>query len=203
MSKLILDVSNVNPIDASSLYASGSVALICKATEGTSFKDATLSEHRSVAAKARVPFGSYLFLHPDSKGSEAGFYLEYAKPKKGDLQPIVDAEALNLGSASLARRSFTCLHALELKGYKPILYASSSVWKDMITVEPRLLRYRVWEAQYPGKFTRWLPWLAKLRVRLLHGVSVVLWQWTDDMKVNGKGYDASLLLTSLDNLLIK
>ena len=202
MSKLVIDVSNVNTISASRLRSSGAVALICKATEGTSFKDLTLSAHREEAAAARVPFGSYVFLHPDSTGSEAAYYLDYAKPKPGDLQPIVDAEVTGLGAAALAKRALSCLHALELKGYKPLLYASSGIWQELILVEPRLKRYRVWEAQYPGRFTRWFPRLSKLRIRLQHGVSVVLWQWTDELDVAGRHYDASVLLTSLDKIRI-
>src|SRR4029077_5909413 len=90
--EIVLDVSNNNTIDEQLFRRSGAVALIAKATEGDNFKDATLSAHRTVAKAAGVPFGSYLFLHPKSTGDEAAFYLEYAKPKRGDIQPIIDCE---------------------------------------------------------------------------------------------------------------
>jgi len=48
--KLVLDVSNVNPINVTQFKQSGAVALIAKATEGASFQDKTLAHHRSVDA---------------------------------------------------------------------------------------------------------------------------------------------------------
>lgn len=200
--KLVLDVSNVNPINLATFRASGSVALIAKATEGTSFQDRTLGEHRTVASMARKPFGSYLFLHPNSSGSEAAFYLRYARPRSGDIQPIIDAEVTNLGIADLAKRTQSCARALEADGYRPLLYASASIWQEMIVAEPTLKRLRVWEADYPGRFARWFPRLATLRIKLRHGVSVALWQWTDAYSVNGHRYDASALLTDIENIRI-
>jgi GH25 family lysozyme M1 (1,4-beta-N-acetylmuramidase) len=200
--KLVLDGSNVNPISASTFKASGSVALIAKATEGTSFQDKTLGAHRVVARDAGKPFGSYLFLHPNSSGSEAAFYLKYARPRRGDIQPIIDAEVTNLGTAELARRTQSCARALESDGYKPLLYASAGIWTSLVAAEPSLKRLRVWEAQYPGRFTRWFPRIARLRIRLGTGVSVVLWQWTDSYAVGGRRYDASALLTDVGNLQI-
>lgn len=200
--KLVLDTNDFHPARADDVRASGSVALINKATEGTSYQAKSLSPARLVARAVGIPFGSYLFLHPDSTGSEAAFYLDFAKPKRGDLQPIIDAEVTNQGTFSLAARVQRCALALEAKGYAPILYASSSVWTELLVGEPKLKRLRVWEAQYPGRFTRWFPKLATLRIRLRHGVSVVLWQWTDSYAVGGRRYDASALLTDVKNLLI-
>jgi GH25 family lysozyme M1 (1,4-beta-N-acetylmuramidase) len=200
--QLVLDVSNQNPIDSVTFKASGSVALIAKATEGGSYQDKTLTQHRAVANVNHKPFGSYLFLHPDSPDSEAAFYLKYARPRSGNIQPIIDAEVTNLTTAKLAARTQRCALALEAAGYAPILYASSSIWLELIKVEPKLKRLKVWEAQYPGRFSRWLPRLANLRIRLQHGVTVVLWQWTDAYAINGRRYDASVLLTDVKSLLI-
>lgn len=200
--KLVLDVSNNAPITLTSFEASKAVALIAKATEGSSFQDKTLSAHRDVAKVTKKPFGSYLFLHPDSRGSEADFYLKFARPRRGDIQPIIDSEVTTLGASDLARRTQACARALEAKGYSPILYASAGIWTSLVAAEPTLRRLRVWEAQYPGKFTRWLPRLARLRIRLRHGVSVVMWQWTDSYAVGGRRYDASALLVDIKGLLI-
>jgi lysozyme len=200
--KLVLDVSNNAPIDLSTFNASGAVALIAKATEGSSFSDDTLNAHRTVARRANKPFGSYVFLRPTSKGSEAAFYLEHAKPATGDLQPIIDAEDTKLGIAALAARTQSCARALEHQGYKPLLYSSSSIWQALIAEQPALKRLRVWEAQYPGRFTRWFPSLAQKRIKLLHGVSVVMWQWTDAYAIGGRKFDASVLLADLDTITI-
>ena len=200
--KLVLDVSNNDTIDQKTFQASGAVALIAKATEGTGFRDNTLGQHRAVARAEGKPFGSYLFLHPNSNGSEAAYYLDYAKPKPGDLQPIIDAEVASLGVPELARRTQSCAKALEAKGYRPLLYASAGIWTGLAAAEPRLKRLRVWEAQYPGRFSRWFPKLAQMRIKLRHGVSVVMWQWTDSYQVAGRHYDASALLTNIDNIRI-
>lgn len=201
--KLILDVSNQNPLRPGDFARSGAVALIAKATEGTDFKDKTLEAHRTAARAARVPFGSYTYIHWNDPGDQHKFYLDYARPKAGDLQPMVDAEDPKASVAELAKRSYACLMAFKADGYDPILYASADIWKRLIVVEPRLKRFRVWEADYPGRFTRWFPRLAKLRIRLFNGVTVVMWQWTDGLLVNGHAYDASALLTDIANLRIK
>jgi GH25 family lysozyme M1 (1,4-beta-N-acetylmuramidase) len=203
MPKIVIDSSNNRPINATELHESGAVALIAKATEGTSFRDSTLANQRSVARAVRVPFGSYLFLHPTSHGSEAQFYLDYARPRAGDIQPVIDAEVTNLGTDELARRSQSCAVALEHEGYAPILYASASIWKAMVAVQPKLKRLPVWEAAYPGRFTRWFPRLSALRIALTHGVRVVLWQWTDAYAVGNAHFDASALLVSLDSIRIR
>jgi GH25 family lysozyme M1 (1,4-beta-N-acetylmuramidase) len=203
MGSLVLDVSNQNPIDLWRLQESEAVALIAKATEGSGYKDVTFQSHRNIAAKRKIPFGSYLFLHPDAPGDEADFYLAYAKPKPGDVQPIIDAEVTDgEPMAKVAHRVDSCAQVLEAKGYRPILYASADFWKQLFAERPDLKRLRVWEADYPGRFTRWLPGLAKLRIRLLNGASVVMWQWTDAYAVAGKNYDASRLMCPLWQILV-
>lgn len=200
--KLVIDSSNNRPITAAELHKSGAVALIAKATEGTGFRDKTLGDQRAAASACRVPFGSYLFLHPNSTGSEAAYYLDYARPRPGDLQPVIDAEVTNLGTDDLARRTQSCAIALEAEGYRPILYASAAIWKQLVKAEPRLKRLKVWEADYPGRFTRWFPRLSALRIALTRGVVVVLWQWTGAYAVGGANFDASALLVNLRSIRI-
>ena len=199
MPNLALDVSNNNPATLGQVKASGCKLLICKATEGDYFKDVTLGQHRAIAKKLGIMFGSYLFLHTASKGNEAEFYLEYAKPGKGELV-IIDAEGAGLDGMTveaLAKRAESCAQYLEGKGWRPILYSSASTWKEMILWVPALRRLRVWEAQYPGRVDRWFPTLYKLRVRLFYGVSVVLWQFSQTYLVQGHEFDCSLILGTL------
>jgi GH25 family lysozyme M1 (1,4-beta-N-acetylmuramidase) len=202
MTALCLDVSNNRVISEADLKASGAALLICKATEGDGFKDATLAEHRRIAKKVGVRFGTYVFLHAASKNDEADFYLRYAKPEPGELV-IIDSEPGGQDGKSIetmARRTDSCARELEARGHKPILYASSSYWTQLIVAVPALRRLRVWEAQYPGRSFHWLPGLGRLRVRLRHGVDVVLWQWTDSYKVGNAAYDASAILIPVDRL---
>jgi lysozyme len=189
---MILDVSNVNPIGLAALRAAKPQALICKATEGDGFRDTTLATHRQLARQVGIPFGSYLFLHPDSRGDEAALYLSYAKPRPGDLQPIIDAETRDGSSfARVAARVQSCAHELEQHGFRPILYSYTSFLRALLTAEPKLSRLRVWQAAYTSH-----------RPAVGLGASVVLWQYTDRYMVNGHPYDASRLYVGLDTLRI-
>lgn len=188
---VVLDVSNVNPITAAQVKQAKPIGLICKATEGTSFQDKTYATHRRIAATAKIPFGGYLFLHDKSRGSEADYFLKYAKPKAGDFQPIVDAEQESGPAISVAKRALTCLTALEKAGFYPILYSDTSYFEEMIRYQPNLTGYRFWQADYNS-----------VRGHIGHGCTVVLWQYTDAYDVNEHDFDASHVLTNLDSLLI-
>ena len=203
-SRLVLDVSNRNPITRETLAKIAPAALIAKATEGDSFHDQLFAQHRTAARSLGIPFGSYLFLHPSSPGSEAGFYLAYATPRRGDLQPLVDVEATDGEPMNrVAARASSCLSELEAHGFAPLLYCSSSWWRELVAFEPTLRRFRVWEAQYPGRLERWTPAIARLRMRLGSGASVALWQWTDRYAADGRLWDASRLMVPVSSLLIR
>ena len=77
---------------------------------------------------------------------------------------------------------------------------SESYWLELVALEPALRNYRVWEAQYPGVWTRWFPSLARLRAKLRHGATVVLWQWSQNFLVQGHEFDASRILVNPDRL---
>ena len=187
--RLVVDVSNNNPIGTTELRASGALALICKCTQGTTFVDDTYDRHRAVAHDLHLPFGAYTFLTADAAGSEADYLLEHAKPQPGDLQPIVDAERGR--PRPEAERAWTCLTALDAAGYRPLLYSSWSYLLSMLREVPQLARFRVWEAAY-----------TPLRLPVRHGCSVVCWQFTDRYKLGGRRFDASRLLVPLDTLRI-
>ena len=201
MRKLVIDSNNYHPITAGELRAARASGLLCNATEGTGYRNPILREQRHAAHSAGVPFGSYLFLHPDSKGSEADYYLRYADPQKGDFRPIIDAEVTNLGLDALAHRVHSCARALQRHGYEPILYCGYSVWYACVREHPELKKLDVWFAQYPGHYTRWQAGLDRLRIRL-RGAHVVMWQFTSIYAIHGKSFDASVLYVPLDSLLI-
>ena len=189
MRPLVLDVSNNRTIRAEELRRTPAVALIAKATEGTSFLDSTYGAHRAAARGCRIVFGAYHFLHADSYGDQAEYFLRYAKPVRGDLQPIVDAETGMV--APEGKRAYACLSELDQRGYRPLLYSSWAYLREMIKAEPRLTRFRIWQANYgPVRFPVGL------------GASVVMWQFTETYPVALSRYDASRLLVPLDSLRI-
>jgi len=198
--QLVIDSNNYHLITAADLRAARAAGLLCNATEGTNYKNPYLADQRKAAHDAGVPFGSYLFLHPDSAGSEAEFYLEYAKPKKGDFRPIIDAEVTNLGLTELADRVAHCAGALKREGFAPMLYAGYEVWNACVARHPWLKNLDLWFAQYPGA-TRWSNGLDRLRIRL-KGAPLVMWQFTDAFAIHGKTFDASVTYKPLKRLLI-
>jgi GH25 family lysozyme M1 (1,4-beta-N-acetylmuramidase) len=209
--KRLLDASNVNPASLEQVRESGAVGLLWKATQAAGFKDATLAAGRKIAATLKIPFGSYLFLDPRVDGAaQAAFYLAYAKPKPGDIGPAIDTElAAGKTPAEIAACVQGCAAALEAKGYRPLLYGSTSWLQGLYAELPVLRRLRVWEADYPGPGLRVLPvagqrLLAALRrrLRLGRGVSVVAWQATSVWQVKGHGFDGSYLLAPLDTIRI-
>lgn len=194
MSKLVLDVSNNNSITADFLHKSDAVALICKATEGTSFRDGTYRAHRDAARIVGIPFGGYIFLHALAPGNEAEYFLSYAKPRKGDIQPIVDAEGGGLDSTSIevmAKRTVACLRALTTDGFKPLWYSNLAFAEAMLHYQPGLKNWRLWVAQYTAQ-----------RSPVGHGVTVVMWQFSETYKVQGRRFDASHLYVPIERLLI-
>lgn len=45
--------------------------------------------------------------------------------------------------------------------------------------------------------------MARLRAKLGRGATVVMWQWTDALELEGQRFDASALFVPLDTLKIK
>jgi len=178
----LIDLSNNNGFRAAAAIAApGVTAVEAKATEGLAFRDHVYPTFRAAAARHHHAFGGYLFLHPyESGAAQADYFLAYAKPRPGDIQPVVDSET---GSpAAAARATYAALRELERRGYQPLLYASSSYLGELMRTDPRLKRFRVWQAEYGP------------RLHLVAGVRVVAWQFTDRARVDGFSIDGSHLL---------
>lgn len=189
---MILDVSNNNPITEAQLREAKPQALICKATEGTTFKDPVYEQQRELAHKLGIPFGAYLFLHPGAVGDEADFFLNYAKPTNYDLQPIIDCEIRDGASfATVAARADACATRLESEGFHPLLYSYTSFLQSLYAERPQLERLRVWQAAYTS-----------VRPVLGHGATVVMWQFSETYPVGGGHFDASRLFVPLSSLTV-
>lgn len=68
--------------------------VIAKCTEYN--LDNTYASDRASAAKNGILFGAYDFFHPSRNAlTQAKFFMDMAKPAKGDLRPMVDAETLD------------------------------------------------------------------------------------------------------------
>lgn len=186
----LVDLSNNNGPSAVSVISSPGVhAVEAKATEGLGFKDYLYPTFRAAALQYRKPFGGYLFLHPDESGkAQADYFLAYATPQNGDLQPVVDSE---LGAAcASAPQTLAALDELVAKGFKPVLYSNTYWLSQLATCAPALKAFPVWQAQY-----------AAVR-QVVPGFHVIAWQYTDAAPVNGHNVDGSHFLVKLATLRI-
>lgn len=193
---LLIDVSNNQGRDGLLAIQDNTVqAVYAKATESLSFTDGWYPLYREQARKLGKPFGGYLFLHPDQDGAaQARYFLTYAKPKPGDLEPVVDSELLGRGGwRQAAQTTLAALDELATHGYQPLLYGSTSFLTDLVAAQPGLRRFRVWQAEYGPRLHR------------VPGLNAVAWQFTDAQTV-AKGrlrVDGDRLLTrNLDALRI-
>jgi len=90
--------------------AAGYDFAFAKATEGTTYKDATYPLNRSGAPGVGVKVGAYHFARPAggsdaaavaSAVAQADHFVDYAQPARGDLLPVLDLESR--GGLSTAR----------------------------------------------------------------------------------------------------
>ncbi|WP_244427937.1 glycoside hydrolase family 25 protein [Sinorhizobium fredii] len=89
---LIIDLSHHNPEpDWPALRAGGILGVIMKASEGTTFVDATYQPRKQKALAAGLATASYHFFHGNS-ASEMAHYLSVANPALGE-RVVLDHEA--------------------------------------------------------------------------------------------------------------
>lgn len=90
-----------------------------KATEGTSYRDANYPLFRAWLNGHGVPVGGYHFAHPTpgSAKAQADYFLNYAKPKKGDLAPALDLEVNEHGMSEKALTTWVGTFFAEVHKY--------------------------------------------------------------------------------------
>ena len=97
-----IDVSHwKGQIDWVAVAGAGYGFTFAKATEGTTFSDATYPVNRSGTATAGVRFGAFHFARPTGASdaaaaanaiAQADYFVGFAQPKRGDLLPVLDLE---------------------------------------------------------------------------------------------------------------
>ena len=147
-----IDISNNNgDVDWERVVTAGVTFAFLKATEGTSFVDQTYERHRAAAKQHGIKVGAYHFARPakSQPGQQAAFFLEHAKPKAGELRPVLDLEDNGgLAAADVQRWARGWLDAVERAvGCKPIIYTSPSFWRDRAG-NADFSGYPLWHAQY-------------------------------------------------------
>lgn len=128
------------------LEAAGCKGLVHKATEGSTWKDDTYTKRRTEAASAKFPFGAYHFATPSSSvDAQAKHFLAVAKPKAGDIVPMLDFEHGDFSKWTTAKRTDWVLAWLKVVekavGAKPFIYTQYDL-------DSRVAGYPLWTARY-------------------------------------------------------
>jgi GH25 family lysozyme M1 (1,4-beta-N-acetylmuramidase) len=163
-----------------------------KATEGTTFTDATYPVNRSGAGAAGMRIGAYHFARPTGSSdaavaasaiAQADAFVAFAQPRRGDLLPVLDLEK-NGGLSATRLTAWTQAWLGEVfarLGVNPIIYASPSFWKTSAGDTPvfALAGNRLWIAHWTKAGLPTLPGAG------WGGLGWTFWQWTDCSKVPG------------------
>lgn len=143
-----IDVSNNNGhVDWAAVKAAGYAYAICKATEGLGFVDSFYPANRAGAAAHGIHFGAYHFYTPgEDPAAQVSFFMQHAKPAKGDIVPTLDYERSPADRAP-AEAFVVALHR-EL-GHWPMFYSYLSFIGSMrIPGASPLANCALWLADY-------------------------------------------------------
>jgi lysozyme len=163
-----------------------------KATEGTTFVDATYPVNRAGAEGMGLRFGAYHFGRPTGTGpasivasaiAQADHFVTVAQPQPGELPPVLDLEVTGgLGSNALAQWAQAWLDEVKARtGVSGFVYASPNFWKDRLgdTSAFALGGYKLWVAHWTTGGSPNVP------ASNWGGLGWTFWQWTDCASVPG------------------
>ncbi|WP_125609604.1 GH25 family lysozyme [Specibacter cremeus] len=133
----------VSQVDWSRQWALGARFVYIKATEGTSFKDASFSSHYTGASKVGMLRGAYHFARPDQSGgvTQANFFVDNGGGWSADgktMPPLLDMEdysglphCYGYSAAQMVAwiKSFSN-QVLARTGRLPMIYTNYYWWQD-------------------------------------------------------------------------
>lgn len=142
-----------------------------KATEGTSYVDATFARRWALAKGANLTRGAYHFARPASSAkAQAQHFLRTVGPvERGDLLALDLEVADGVGAAAIAAWAKAWLAEVEdATGRTPILYTGPGFWDAHVAPAGAVgfSRFPLWVAHYttapkprlPKGFDRWAIW---------------------------------------------
>ena len=188
-----LDVSNWNgTIKWGRVASAGYRFAFGKATEGTSFVDASYTRNRNGSESAGLSFGAYHFARPAggtfasataSAIVQADHFLAVAAPQPGELPPVLDLEATgNLPKSRLLAWTLAWLGEIDARlGVQPFLYTSPLFWKGRLgnSTAAAAAGTRLWIAHWTSASQPWVP------AKNWNGTGWTFWQWTNCVTVRG------------------
>lgn len=131
-----IDVSHwQNAIDWPSVAGAGVTFAFMKATEGQTFVDDHYELNRAGAAASGIRIGAYHYARPDATPDdavlEADHFMAIARPRSGDLYPVLDLESSGgLATEALIDWVWAFLDRVhETTGLKVIIYSGPTFWR--------------------------------------------------------------------------
>jgi lysozyme len=170
LTNAVIDISHHNgTIDLSNAQKAGTVGILQKATQGSSFVDPTYPGNLKQAQTLGLLWGAYHFGNGDDGVSQADFFLNVVHPPAGTLL-VLDFESNPAGSTmSLQDARDFVTHIQGATGIWPGLYGGSYLKEQLGSqADPILQNCWLWLAQYgstPVLPPGWANW--------------TLWQYTD------------------------
>jgi GH25 family lysozyme M1 (1,4-beta-N-acetylmuramidase) len=140
-----IDVSHwQGTIDWTKVAAAGKRFVFMKATDDTNYIDPTFATNRAEARDNGMSVGAYHFARPDASPGdarrEARFFVEVARPRPGNLLPVLDIETNDgLDQAGITKWARAWVDEVrQLTGVTPLVYTSPYGWLTR-TGDTRLL----------------------------------------------------------------
>jgi GH25 family lysozyme M1 (1,4-beta-N-acetylmuramidase) len=188
-----LDVSNWNGrIAWAKVYGAGYRFAFGKATEGTSYTDATYTTNRNGSETAGLVYGAYHFARPTgatlagataSAIAQANHFLAVAGPQPGELPPVLDLETTgNLGRVRLLAWTLAWLGQVYARtGVQPFLYSSPNFWKANLgnSTAAAAAGTELWIAHWTSSINPLVP------AQNWNGTGWTFWQWTNCASIPG------------------
>jgi GH25 family lysozyme M1 (1,4-beta-N-acetylmuramidase) len=189
-----IDVSNHqgSAIDWPQVAGAGYSFSFLKASEGTTFTDATYALNRSGANAAAIPIGAYHFARPAGTNdvtltasgiAQADHFVDVAQPRGGDLPPVLDLEVTGgLSVTSLVTWTQAWVTEVTARtGVEPLVYTSPAFWKKSLgdTTAFALAGNKLWVAHWTSSAAPTVPaanWA---------GLGWTFWQWSNCQNVPG------------------
>lgn len=152
---VVVDISHYqpDPIDWVKLKDSGTIGVIHKATQGTSYVDNKLFSRASAAMKAGLCWSTYHFLEAGSIQAQMDHYLKTIDPRKGERVCIDHEEKATLAELEDAVRLI-----LQDRPDLQITIYSGHLIKDQLGNNRSALlaeRTSLWLAQYTSGTPSW------------------------------------------------
>jgi lysozyme len=166
----IIDISHwEGEIDFAKVAAAGIVAVIAKATQGSSGTDEKYAAYRKAASRFNFLWGSYHFGTNSEVSTQVDHYLTTAQPKERDLVCLDFERNPNGPSMSLEQARDFVSDVRSRLGRWPVLYAGSWLKEILGQTPDEILREcPLWLAQYGTKPVMPIGW-----------ERFTLWQYTD------------------------